>query len=298
MRFEPKDYLRPDVIAQIRRLDIRTKVILSGYMAGRRRALLRGLSADFSGHKPYQTGDDIRRIDWNVHARTDRYYVRQYEAETARDVWLVPDSSASMAYRGPDEPMTKFDYSLCVAAALAWLLLNRGDAVGVLSSSERGLIRRRPRCGRRQLTKILAGFAAEQPRDAAEIGDVLRAAAIRVKRRGLIVIFSDCIGRLDSLDDGIARLKHRGHDIILMQTLSSAELTLPFSGPSVFRDPESGLEFAADPDVTRDTYQSAVQAHCDSVNRTCKMRQADYILMDTSEPFDEPLNALLTKRRV
>ncbi|GMU22353.1 MAG: hypothetical protein AMXMBFR13_24390 [Phycisphaerae bacterium] len=297
-------YLRPEVIAQVSRLDLRARFIVEGFLTGQHGSPFHGFSVEFSEHRKYVSGDDLRLIDWSVFAKTDRFYVRKYEAETNLAAYLVVDSSTSMGYRGPgkagDERLSKLDYAICLAAALGYLMIGQQDAVGLARFDSRLRSFLPARSKRSHLMQILAELASARPaRDAGESGlaHALHEIALRVRKRGLIIVLSDFLAPEEAVLEGLHHLRFRGHDVILFQVLDQAEVEFPFDHLSRFEDPETGRTLVATPDAIRNAYLEALHAFTERYRREAAGVRADFVQVHTGLSFDRALVQFLVQRR-
>jgi uncharacterized protein (DUF58 family) len=293
----PEQYLLPEVAQQVRRLDLKAKFIVEGFLAGLHGSPYRGFSTEFSEHRRYGPGDDPKDLDWTAWARTDRLLVKTYQAETNLSAHLLVDTSRSMAYAARDGRITKLQYATALAAALGYLLTRQGDAVGLglLGSDLARFLR--PRAGRRQLVRILVELARTQGAGTTALAAGLHAVARRVRRRGLMVLLSDLV---DEPEPTLAALRHlaaRGHDVIVFQILDSAERRLEFGGPVVLEDPETGDRVVTDADHIRLAYTRRVEEFVRQFERGVRELGGDFVSMTTSTAFDKALCRFLAERK-
>ncbi len=298
-------YLRPEVIAQVQRLDLRARFIVEGFMSGLHGSPYHGFSVEFSEHRKYVPGDDLRLIDWSLLARTDRYYVKKYEAETNLECHLLVDSSASMAY--PDAAVTqesgrmsKLDYAICLAASLGYLMIHQQDAVGlaVCDSELRSFLPARSK--RSHLMRLIGELAGVKPaRDTTQRGlaEAMHAIALRVRKRGLIIVLSDFLADVDEVIRALHHLRFRGHDVILFQVLDWTEVAFPFEHLSRFEDPESRQRLTAQPQAVRSAYLEALRQFTQRYRDETAALRADFIQIDTSMTFDRALIQFLIDRQ-
>src|ERR1700682_3526815 len=204
-------YLRPDVIRQVARLDLRARFIVEGFLAGLHASPFQGFSVEFSEHRRYVPGDDLKDLDWNVYTKTERYYVKKFQAETNVTGYLVMDLSASMAYTYRQE-LTKFDYAICLAAALGYLMIHQQDPVGLVTFDTQIRASLAPHSKRTQLGTILAILSNLKPTGATDILHALHQLAAMVRGKGLIMLFSDLLTEPGPLMDSLYHLRHRGHE--------------------------------------------------------------------------------------
>lgn len=290
-------YLKPEVIRQISRLDLRAQFIVKGFLQGLHASPFQGFSVEFSEHRKYSTGDNPQDIDWLVYAKTDKYYVKKFEAETNITGYLVMDLSRSMGYTYRQQ-LTKFDYGVCLAAALCYLMVQQQDPVGLITFDERIQNSLPPRSKRSQIGAVLSLLAKARPSGETELAASLTRVAAMLRRRSLVMLFSDLLADVDPVLRALRRLRHGGHDVILFHILDEAEAKFPFQGMIEFEDPESNaLSPPVDTAAIRSDYLAEVQAFCDLYRRECRKSGIDYVGLDTSMPFDKALLEYLVNRR-
>ncbi len=217
-------YLKPEVIQSIGRLDLRAKFIVEGLLSGLHASPFQGFSVEFSEHRRYEPGDDPRDIDWQVFARTDRIYIRRYQAETNITGYLLMDLSRSMGYTWRQK-LTKFDYSVCLAAALSYLMIHQQDPVGLMTFGDRLQASLPARSRRSQFGDILSVLQQCQPTGGSQIAACLRQAASMIRHRSLLMLMSDLLADPDEILEALRAVRFRGHDVILFHILDEAEAT-------------------------------------------------------------------------
>ncbi len=289
-------YLKPEVIRQIARLDLRAQFIIKGFLQGLHASPFHGFSVEFSEHRKYTHGDDPADIDWLVYAKTDKYYVKKFEAETNLTGYLVMDLSASMAYSHEQE-LTKFEYSICLAAALCYLMIHQNDPVGLITFGEKIVNSLAPKSKRAQIGNILSVLANLEPKENTNIGNSLNQLAAMLKHSSLVMIFSDLLAEPDEVIASLRRLRHGGHDVILFHVLDQAEVTFPFEGLVELEDPESGDTIEVDADAYRSEYLDEIEQFRTRYARECRSIGIDYVPLDTSMQFDRALTEYLINRR-
>ncbi|MEX0702338.1 MAG: DUF58 domain-containing protein [Planctomycetales bacterium] len=291
-----EDYLKPEVIRTVARLDLRARFIVEGFLSGLHASPFHGFSVEFSEHRRYNPGDDPKDIDWLVYAKTDRFYVKKYEAETNINGYLLMDLSESMGYTFR-QTLTKFDYSVCLAAALAYLMIHQQDPVGLITFDKeiRNVIRAQSR--RTQLGNLLAVLAKSKPVGPTDIAGNLKKAAAMIRHRALLMIFSDLLADPEPIIESLHLLRHAGHDVILFHVLDEAEVTFPFDGTLDLEDPETGDRALVDGAGIRADYLETLAELRDRYRRECLRTGADYVPLDTSMPFDRALLEYLSQRQ-
>ncbi len=289
-------YLKPEVIRTVSRLDLRARFIVEGFFSGLHASPYHGFSVEFSEHRRYTQGDDLKDIDWLVYAKTDRYYVKKYQAETNLTGYLVMDLSESMAYTFRQE-LTKFDYSICLAAALAYLMIHQQDPVGLITFDEKIRHSLPAKSKRTQLGNILALLSKLRPTGMTEISQNLRRIAAMIQHRSLVMVFSDLLAEPGEVVDSLHMLRYAGHDVILFHVMDEAEVNFPFDGMVDFRDPETGDTMLVDAAGIRGDYLESLNELRDNYRRECLSAGVDYVALDTSIPFDRALVEYLSQRK-
>lgn len=289
-------YLRPDVIRQVSRLDLRAKFIVEGFLTGLHASPFHGFSVEFSEHRRYVPGDDLKDLDWNVYAKTDKYYLKKFEAETNLTGYLVMDLSASMAYTYRQE-LTKFDYAICLAAALGYLMIHQQDPVGLVTFDTKVQACLPPHSKRAQLPTILSILANLKPSGKTDVGGCLHQMASMIRNKGLIMVFSDLLTEPEPVIGALHHLRHCGHEVILFHILDEAEVHFPFEGTIEFEDVEEERKMTLDAKGMRQDYMQAIQEFRDRFQVECAKARIDYVPMDTSISFDKALLEYLLKRQ-
>lgn len=288
--------LDPQTLAKLKGLHLRARHIVEGYVAGLHRSPYHGFSIEFAEHREYAPGDDLRYVDWKVFGRTDKIYLKQYEDETNLLCYLVLDVSQSMQYRSDDTSLNKFEYAQCLAAALAWLVIEQQDAVGLATfdSTLRGVIR--PSSNPSHLQTLLHAMETTEFGLKTAAGPIFHELASRLKKRGVVVVLSDFFDDIPSLMAGLKHFRHRRHDVVLFQLLDPAELDFPFQGPTQFKGLEQFPEIQADPQMLRRAYQRELGEFRRQLEIGCRGQNIDYVLVRTNEPLDAVLSKFLATR--
>jgi uncharacterized protein (DUF58 family) len=288
-------YLKPAVIRQIKRLDLRAQFIVRGFLHGLHASPFHGFSVEFSEHRKYTPGDDPKDIDWLIYAKTDKYYVKKFEAETNITGYLVMDLSRSMGYTYR-QGFTKFEYSICLAAALCYLMIHQQDPCGLLTFDKRIRNSLRPRTRRGHLGDVLSLLANLKPEGETDIANSLIQVAAMLRHASLVMVFSDLLAEPQPVLEALHRLRHRGHDVILFHVLDEAEVRFPFSGMVELEDPETRQRLALDADAFRPDYVAQVEEFRAMYRRECAQSRIDYVPLDTSMQFDRALMGYLINR--
>ncbi len=287
----------PDVIAKIADLSLRARRLVEGAISGLHRSPFHGFNIEFAEYREYTPGDDLRRLDWRVFARSDRHYIKQYEEESNVRVTFVVDASASMNYRGSRAALTKFEYAATMVVALSMLLTRQQDPVGLVLFDEQAGTVLPPNATASQVM-VMAGLLERcTPARRTELGGLLRVLCDQLRRRSLMVIVSDLFTDLGALYDGLNRLQFLGHEVMIMQVLDRDELELPFDGPTLFRDIEGDEELFAEPWGFRRSYQKAIETFLDDIQREAGNRGYDHVRFFTDTFLGETLSAFLHGRQ-
>lgn len=288
--------LSPDAINQIKRLDLRARTVVRGFLQGLHSSPYHGFSVQFSEHRRYSRGDDPKTIDWLVYAKTDKYYVKRFEAETNLTGYLVMDLSQSMGFTHRQQ-MTKFEYSICLAASLCYLMQMQQDPVGLITFGEKVQASLPARSRRGHLADMLAHLTNLEPAGKTNLPACLNQVAAMLRQKGLIMLFSDLLGDPEPVFAALARLRHSGHDVILFHVLDEAEVHFPYDGPVEFEDPETGETLTVDASGFRADYLQNLADFQQEYRERCGNLRIDYVPMDTSMPFDTALTEYLISRQ-
>ncbi|PQO44769.1 DUF58 domain-containing protein [Blastopirellula marina] len=291
-----ESYLKPEVIRQISRLDLRAQFVVKGFLQGLHASPFHGFSVEFSEHRRYEQGDDPKDIDWLVYAKTDRYYIKKFEAETNITGYLVMDLSRSMGYTYRQD-LTKFDYAISLAAALCYLMVHQQDPVGLITFDTKVRASLPPKSKRKQLGDVLSLLANLKPTGETNIANSLSQVAGMLKHRSVVMVFSDLLGDQDEVMRALYQLRHRSHDVILFHILDEAEVTFPFDGMVELEDPETKEKMKVDANNYRQDYQQELNAFRDKYRQDCFQAGVDYVELDTSMQFDKALTEYLISRQ-
>ncbi len=291
-----RKYSDPDVIAQVSDLTLRSRRLVEGAISGMHRSPFHGFNIEFAEYRDYTPGDDLRRLDWRVYARSDRHYIKQYEEESNVRVTFVVDASASMNYRG-SAILSKFDYAATLVVSLAMLLTRQQDPVGLVLFDEKANTVLPPNATQSQVLVMSGLLERCVPARKTELGGLLRSLTDQSRRRSLMIIVSDLFTDLDLVYEGLNRLRFLGHEVLVMQVLDRDEMELPFDGPTIFRDIEGEEELFAEPWAFRRSYRRAMEEFLDGVRQECGKRGYDHVRFLTDEPLGATLSAFLHSRQ-
>jgi uncharacterized protein (DUF58 family) len=289
-------FLSPDELQRLGRLALQSRSIVEGNLAGRHRSPLKGASSEFADHRSYFPGDDPRHIDWKVFGRTERYFVRRYEEETNLRVYLVIDRSASMGY-GSGAAGSKYVFACRLAAAIGYVVLRSKDSVGLYLYSDKVTASMGARNSYRHLDNLLSVLSEQKPGKATATAATLHRVAETVRKRALIVIFSDLFDEGDALRQALAHFRKQRHDVILFHVLDPAEIDFPFTQGAEFEDLESGERLPIDPRRLAPDYRRAFSAFLDDCRKPCTELNIDYRLARTDQSPELFARAYLEERK-
>jgi uncharacterized protein (DUF58 family) len=291
---DSKRFLHPDAIRRLGRLEIRARYVVEGFLSGMHKSRYFGQSVEFLQHRQYTPGDELRHVDWKAWAKQDRLFVKQFEEDASLRATLLVDVSASMRYGSG--PLNKYEYAATAAASLAHLLLKQHDAVGAIAFDQRVRARTPLRSTQAHLSSIVQTLDGSRPRDKTDPGGVLREIAEVSSRRGMMVVFSDLLGDVESTLRGLRLLRQRGHDVLVLHIMDDDELDFPFDGPTRFEGLELPAHLNCNPRALRDGYLAAVNRFVSALRHGCARDAVDYTLIRTSQPLDAALAAFLSRR--
>ncbi len=310
MTTSPTRFLQPEVVAQLDTMELRARMIVEGFITGLHRSPYHGFSVEFAEHRSYNPGDELRHVDWKVYAKTDRYYVKQYEEETNLRHYVVLDTSASMRYRH-SASISKLRYSAQLAAALHYLMVRQRDATGLIAFDESVHTMMPPKATGGYLRNLLAKLETLSSAEIEKLGvghrstraaAALHEVAERIARRSLVVVLTDLFENIAAHDDLLKALQHlryRGHEVLVFHVLESeTERAFAFPDtPMLFRDVETGEEITLQPAQILEHYTEAVRNFSERFRRRCREVHVDFEELDTAMPYDVALMAYLNKRR-
>ena len=292
------DFLTPSDLQRISNLQVFARQVVEGFTTGLHRSPHKGFSVEFKQHRQYVPGDEIRHIDWRVFARSDRFYIREYEEETNLRATIILDRSGSMDYGGSQPgSVSKFDYATRLAACLSYLMLQQSDGVGLVTFDTK--IRRYipPRSRVSHLRMILDELQNGKPGGETELGKVFHDLVPKLHRRGLLVIISDCFGEVANFLKALAHFRHARHEILVFQIWHPDELEFRFKGWTQFECMErDGVKHLLDPAVLRQAYLANLEKFRSDLTRGCRRHKVDLVPFRTDEPYARALAAYLSRR--
>jgi uncharacterized protein (DUF58 family) len=287
--------LSPQALARLSNLQVLARRVVEGFLTGLHKSPYHGFSVEFAEHRPYMPGDPIRHLDWKVWARTDRYVIKRFQEETNLKSYILLDTSASMKFSS--NQFNKLQYAVALSAALAYLMIEQRDAVGLVQFDNR--IRRLipPRSVRSYLSVILKELEQIQPSGTTRVEDTLHRVAERMKRRGLVILISDLLDEPENIISGLKHFRYDGHEVIVMQILDPLEMSFAFPRDARFRDLETDERMISQPWHLKRAYQEEMNNFLNAVKRGCRDNDVDYVLFNTHQPYDLALMEYLNKRK-
>lgn len=289
------DYLKPESLQKLARMEIVARLVVEGFITGMHKSPHRGFSVEFAEHRRYVPGDEIRHINWKAFARSDRYYIKQYEEETNLRAYILLDCSASMGYGSG--PVNKLFYGKCLAAALSYLMLKQQDSAGLVTFDNVVRSYVPPRSVPTHLKAITHQIDEARIGKETNLSNIFHDLAERIKRRGLIIIISDLFDNIKDILSGLSHFRHKKHEVMIFQVLDPDELNFPFRNWTMFNSLEDeGHRVLTEPQRIRPAYLRAFEEFTTELRRHCRQRRIDYQQLDTAIPFDVALAAYLARR--
>jgi uncharacterized protein (DUF58 family) len=289
-----REFLDSGVLARLSRLELVARGPMEGSISGRHQSPHRGASVEFAEYREYVPGDEPRHMDWRVYARSDRFYLKEFEADTNLRCHLVLDCSGSMGFGPPRN--TKLDYARRLAATLGYLALRQGDAVGLATCSEKLVRDIPPRRTPAHLQHIFNALAATEPKGGTGLVAALHVLAEKIRRRALVVLFSDLFGDPQELLNCFQHLRYRKHDLAVFHLLDRAEVDFKFDRPIRFVDLEGSQSIVAEPGLIHGRYREALDNYLKAVRQGCREFKADYQLVVTDQDYEKVLADFLLAR--
>lgn len=298
----PLKYLRPEAVSKLASMELRARLVVEGFITGLHKSPYHGFSVEFAEHRQYMPGDEIRRIDWRVYGKTDRFYVKQFEEETNLKSYIVLDTSASMNFasdiKGSKEKrITKLEYASFIAASLSYLMVQQRDAVGLTCFDSSVHTTVPPHATKQHLRRLLIELERLRPGTTTNSASALHQLAERTSRRGLVIILSDLFDDPAKVIAALKHFRHNHHEVLVMHVLDPMERSFAFGSDAVFKDVETGELLTTQPYHIQKAYQEAMKEFVERYKRECRENSIDYLLLDTSVPFDTALLNYLNKRQ-
>ena len=295
-------YLQPDVVSKLSNIELLARLVVEGFITGLHKSPYHGFSVEFAEHRQYMPGDEIRRVDWRVYGKTDRFYVKQFEEETNLKSYIVIDTSASMRFASAMDKkgtkrIPKIAYASYIAASLSYLMIQQRDAVGLMlyDSTVRTIIP--PHATKQHLRRVLIELEKIAPSQSTNSAAALHQLAERISRRGLVVVLSDLFDDPAKVVAALKHFRHSHHEVLVMHVLDPMERTFAFGNDAIFKDIETGESLSTQPYHVQRAYQKTMNEFIELYKKECRENMIDYVLLDTSTPFDVALLNYLNKRQ-
>jgi uncharacterized protein (DUF58 family) len=294
MADETARLLDAETLNRLSGLEVTARHVVEGFLSGMHDSPYKGSSVEFAEHREYVPGDDIRRLDWKVYGKSDRFYIKEYEEETTLKAYLVLDTSRSMEFRS-DGP-SKLEFGKLLAAALAYLIHRQQDQVALILFDEKVRKFLPPQSNQAHLRTLFKALVEADSREKTDLGLIFHEIAERLRQRSLVVVISDLFDEPDRLIHGLNHMAHRGHDVIVFHTLDSAELTFPYEKMTRFEGLEIDEKLLANPKALQEAYLAELASFQHRVKSACMGGRMDYVVLDTSRPLSVPLSSYLAMR--
>ena len=292
---DKRKYLEPEMVARLSNMSLRARLVVEGYIIGQHKSPFHGFSVEFAEHRAYGPGDEIRHIDWKLYGKTDRFFVKQYEEETNLRSYILLDTSRSMEYKS--NKISKLDYGNYLSAALAYLMINQQDGVGLTLFDNQIQTFIPPRSKPSHVNTILTHLDKTGSGRDTDVGIVLHEMAERIKKRGLIILISDLFDETENIINGLKHFRHNKQEIIVFHVMDRKELNFDFSNRTKFKDMETDEQITTEPWKIRKIYQKAIQSYQDELRLRCREQKIDYVPLFTDQNLDLALNEYLKKRQ-
>ena len=289
-------YLDPKTLDRIKRIDVRARLVVEGFITGKHRSPYNGFAIEFATHREYAPGDDLRHIDWKVWSKTDRLYIKEYEEETNLKCHILLDCSKSMRY-GEETGWSKYDYAATGAASLAYLMQQQQDAVGLVTFSNQIDLNLKASSHPSHLKLIFHELERVVPDQQTDVADPFLVLSSQIRQRGMVVLFSDLFLDPGDLATALSQFRLRGHEVIVFHVMHDDEVDFPFDDNTLFRGLETEAQLHTEPRALRKSYLEAVERYMKQVKKACASSGVDHVLLNTSKPLDAALSSYLNFRR-
>jgi uncharacterized protein (DUF58 family) len=292
---QPTRFIDPATLTKISSLELVARTVVEGFISGLHRSPHLGFSVNFAEYRPYHPGDDIRKIDWKVFGRLDRFFVKEYEGETNTSIHLILDCSRSMSYES--QGIRKVEYGQYLAACLGYFAFKQRDGIGFVAYDEDVIDFVPARGSIGHLNTVLHSIERARAGEKTNFMKPLVSVAERLRRRGIVIVISDLYDEPERVMNGLRHLAYRGHDVIVFQVLDPAELNFDFSESARFVDMETRAEMHVIPDFLRAEYRRILKSQIDYYEKECQKDRMDFALINTSQPLDHALFTYLLRRQ-
>jgi len=290
-------YLDPETIGNLGHLNVVARSAVEGFISGLHRSPHHGFSVEFSEHRPYTPGDELRYLDWVAYAKTDRFYIKQFEQETNLRCYILLDCSGSMNYSS-GRGLTKLEYGCFLAATLGYLMTRQQDVVGLVAFDHEIRLHMPPAGSPAHVNEMCRRLEHLQTGRVTHLAKPLHDLAEMIKRRGLIIVISDLYDEENEVIKALRHFRHKKHGVIIFHVLDAAELEFPFTKLTQFLDLETGEKYQVEPRAVREAYLTELRAFIDRYKKACSDSDTEYVLTDTSVPYDFLLRSYLARRQM
>ena len=289
-----KKYLDPKILQRVSALELKARQVVEGIITGLHKSPYHGISIEFASHREYAPGDEIKHIDWRVFARSDRYFIKQYEEETNMRCYILLDVSESMLYKSKN--LTKLEYGSFLAASIAFLLLQQRDSVGLVTFNDKVVKYIPPRNSPKHYRLMLQELELSSPGSKTNIDAVFHDLAERIKKRGLVIVISDMFYDVEKILLSLQHFRHKKHEVIVFHILDRHEMTFPFEDLMLFKGLEEQPEVLAESWSVRKGYLENFKKYLGNIKSGCMAKKIDYVQICTDESLDLRLSKYLTTR--
>ncbi|MBK7107356.1 MAG: DUF58 domain-containing protein [Ignavibacteriae bacterium] len=288
--------LNPSVIAKLKTLELKARTVVEGFMVGYHKSPYHGFSVEFSQHRPYMQGDSIKNLDWKVFAKSEKYFIKQYEEETNLLAHVILDTSKSMDYKNESE-ISKFEYAKVLAASFIYLLLKQQDAVGLALYSSELKSYLSPKSKRTYLTQLLTEIEKFSPNSETKTSDSINSIAEKITKRGLVILISDFLDDPKEILNSLKKFYFKKNEVIIFHVLDPTEINFNFRNDSIFVDIETKEELTTQPIQIQKSYYDSMQNYLNEIKNGCTKLGYDYNLIDTTSSYDNSLMSFFKKRQ-
>jgi uncharacterized protein (DUF58 family) len=292
---EYKNLLNPAFISKLNSLELKARFVVEGFMVGLHKSPYHGFSVEFSEHRAYMQGDNLRDVDWKVYGKTEKFYIKQYEEETNLRSYILLDTSNSMNFSSA-KYLSKIDYAQTLTAALSYLMIHQQDAVGLTLYAEKINKYLPPKSSRAYLQEILKNLALTEVSQKTNTANCLNEVAEKIQRKGLVIIISDFFDDIDSVLKALKHFRYKKNEVIVFQILDPLERTFAFGKDAIFKDLETEDEITTQPYQLQKAYREAMTEFTGKIKAECLNSNIDYNLIETSDPYDKALLKYIQKR--
>jgi len=291
---ESLNFLDPTVLAGLDNLELRARVAVEGFLSGLHKSPHRGFSVEFNDYRHYQRGDDMRHLDWKLYARSDKFYIKQYEDETNVRCVILLDTSASMGYSSGG--LSKLNYGVTLASALSYFIMRQRDAVGLITFDDQVREYIPAKCRQPHLMHILRTLSTVESGTKTDVVKPLTDLAASLTKKSIVILITDMLDDEERIINTLQNLRGMGNDIITFQIMDDAELNFPFNEASEFIDMENNESYITSPAAIRKAYLNNLNEVLSYCKKKCQSSGVDYCLLNTAEPLDEALTSYMSKR--